>query len=238
MKEINQYEGFITSADMYQCILLACNDFASKEMLEIGKTLEIDENQDFYTISKIVFFYMNTLEDYYLSLTEGNQQFLNRVFVKSKENRLLCKKYEEKLIEINQTKKQFSDNLGKASQEELLDQFVSSTFSFFHMVKEDFSNGDFKEEVCQYDDGAFFILLPMINAAYRNCDFYRKEILKREENGIKTEWSISLTSKQKEEINTKMKMKVLTTINDNLEGLFVAKENYECQEKTDAKIKN
>lgn len=226
MKNINQYEGFITSVDMYQCLLLACNDFTSSEMLEIAKQLKIDESQDFYEITKTVFPYLETLEDYYLSLTENNHKFINRLFIKSKANRVLCKTYEEKLIEINQAKQQWSDTLGKTEQTKKLDQFVKATISFFQMVKEDFYENDLFNTTGRYgdyDDGVFMLLLPIINAGCRNCDFYRKEVLEREKQGIKTEYSISLTSNQKELLNTKMKIKILGTINDNLEGLYIEK---------------
>lgn len=228
MKKINQYEGFITSVDMYQCLLLACNDFTSGEMLGIAKQLEIDENQDFYEITKTIFSYLETLDDYYLSLTENNYQFIDRLFMKSKANRDLCKKYEGKLIEINQAKQQWSNTLGKTEQVEKLDQFVGATISFFQMVKEDFYENDLFNTTGRYgdyDDGVFMLLLPIINAGCRNCDFYRKEVLEREKQGIKTEYSISLLPHQKEQLNTKMKMKILGTINDNLEGLYIEKEN-------------
>lgn len=231
MIELNTYEGFITDRNLLTCLWLACNDFTTKEINVFVSKLDIDPATDFYTISKTVFKYTKSLENFYLSLTEDNSAFVKRVFITPKANQKLFTRYEKLLIEMNRAKMDLSNSIAKADLEEKKDTFSKTAIAFFGRVKEDFFVNDILNtsgKESDYNDGVFTLLLPVIHAAVRNCDFYRKEFFTRAD---KNEPSLALTKGQQEVLDQRLQMKTLETINANLETLQIANGNRTCQVK-------
>lgn len=231
MIKLNSYEGFITDRNLLSCLWLACNDFTTDEISSFATKLNIDPTKDFYDISKSVFRYTKSLEGFYLSLTEDNSTFVKRIFINSKANQKLFNQYEKLLIGINRAKMDLSNSISKTNSEEKKDAFANAAMAFFHRVRQDFFVNDLlttSGDKNDYNDGVFTLLLPVIHAAVRNCDFYRKEFFAKEN---KNEPTLILTDRQMDVLDQRLPIKTLETINANLEALEIVRESKNCQGK-------
>lgn len=214
MKDIKSYGGFVTNTDTYRCLLLASNDFTTKEIDEITTGLDLNPNEDFYKVSETVFNNLKNLENYYLSLTEEKSKFANRIYRKSMTARKTYQEYENSLISLNIARGEYEDSL----KEDSLIKFQDTMISFFTMVKNDFMLGEIENKITDSSD--YMLLLPIINAGCRSCDFYKKEVKNK-----KGHYSISLDEEQQKQVNSIIQIKIMETINDNLESLSIAREN-------------
>lgn len=220
MVDIKEYEGMVTGPDLFQCVSLASNEYDETSILNVKNWLSItNEADDFLAVSRKVFQYINSLEDYYLSITENNPGFARRIFGGNTRNLSKYLEYENLIIDLNKHKHGYSE---KMSQENL-ELFSNSLIEFYGKLRKDFYMNDILEEE---NETVFVLLYPLIHAGQRVGDFYKKEASKD-----KNPWPIQLNDKQKKELDSKMELKILSVINKNLNVL----DKTENQEKVNKK---
>ena len=101
-----------------------------------------------------------------------------------------------------------------------VDEFIGFTVDGFDIVF--YINNSIETE----ESTVFALLYPLIHAGQRVGDFYKKEASKE-----KNPWPIQLDEKQKKELDSKMELKILSSIDKNFQVL----EKTEKQEKVNRK---
>lgn len=208
MVDIKEYEGMVTGPDLFLCMTLATNKYNEESIQNIKRSLQIkDYANDFYTVSKKVFQYVNALETHYLSITESSPNFARRIFGGNDKNISKYLEYESLVINLNQSKHEYVE---KMSQENL-ERFSNSLIEFYGKIRKDFYiNNSIETE----ESTVFALLYPLIHAGQRVGDFYKKEASKE-----KNPWPIQLDEKQKKELDSKMELKILSSIDKNFQVL-------------------
>ena len=127
--------------------------------------------------------------------------------------------YESLVINLNKSKHEYVE---KMSQENL-ERFSNSLIEFYGKVRKDFYiNNSIETE----ESTIFALLYPLIHAGQRVGDFYKKEASKE-----KNPWPIQLDEKQKKELDSKMELKILSSIDTNFQVMELSEKKGKVNKK-------